>query len=91
MTAPKHAARGAWRKVVLFVVLGLVVLGWAVAGVVFVTVPEQRSRLIALGVALFATEAAIWIGAILFGLKIAEARGEIWRRIKRGFRRSDAG
>lgn len=90
MAASKQAARGAWRKVALYVVLGLVVLAWAVAGVVFVTVPEQRPRLIALGVALFATEAAIWIGAILFGLKIAEARGAIWRRIKRGFGRPEA-
>lgn len=68
------------------------ILGWLIGaallavwiGVVatFAISPDQKTRAIALGVGLFATELAFWGAALLLGLRVAQARALIWQKLK---------
>lgn len=80
--APEAArrVRRPWRWIALGGVVCL--LAWFALGIGLVTGVDRTTRLVLVTVAAVATEGLVWLSAALLGLRVFEARRQLWQTLR---------
>ncbi|MCD9096461.1 hypothetical protein LU699_17885 [Luteimonas fraxinea] len=72
--------RRPWRWIALGGVV--CVLAWVALGIGLVAGVDRTARLVLVTVAAVATEGLVWLSAALLGLRVFEARRQLWQTLR---------